>query len=111
MTAPTTQLHALLKEEEAAVLSGKYDQLEALAQAKQRAVQALDTATLPRAMLRSLHDRLRRNAALLGAAAQGVQDAKAALAQLRAGQQTHLYHQDGTSKTMQPIANRLEHKA
>jgi len=104
-------LRALLEEEKDALLRGKYDKLEAFAEAKQQVVQSLDGHDLPQATLEVLRRSLAQNAALLGSAAQGIQDARHLLVRLRGGQATQMYDRHGTSKTMRTVENKLERKA
>lgn len=109
--SPLQNLLAILKEEEAALLCGQYDQLENFAQAKEQAVQALDIENIPRDNVKVLKKRLERNSALMGSAAQGFNDASQLLARIHAGQETQLYDREGTRKTMRRLQHRLEHKA
>ncbi|WP_142079965.1 hypothetical protein [Roseinatronobacter monicus] len=111
MKVPVQALCALLEDEKEALLGGKYDQLEGFANAKQRAVQSLQGQGLPQTTLEILQRGLAQNAALLGSAAQGFQDARHMLTRLRDGQDTQMYDRCGTSKTMRRVENQLERKA
>lgn len=104
-------LLTLLQQEREALLGGDYDQLERLANAKEQAVKAIQAQSMPRGILANLQKRLERNMAMLGAAAEGVRDARQRLAQLRSGHETQMYDRLGASRTIRPPRHELEHKA
>jgi hypothetical protein len=111
LMTPIEAVFALLRDEEAAVLSGEFEQLERVALAKQRAVQALDASKIPQDKLTQLRRQLLRNSALLRSAAQGVQDAKQLLCKLQNADLMQMYDREGLCKTMPPMHHKLEHKA
>ena len=101
---------SVLQEERDALLSGDYDQLERLAEAKEKAAKAIQAQTMPRDRLSDLQKRLERNMALLGAASEGVRDARQRLSKLRSGHETQMYDRLGASRTIRPPHHELEHK-
>lgn len=110
-TSQIEHLLSLLQEEREALLSGNYDRLERLADAKEKAVKAIQTQTMPRGILSNLQKRLERNLAMLGAASEGIRDARQRLAQLQSGHATQMYDRLGGSRTIRPPHHELEHKA
>ncbi|MGR3465275.1 hypothetical protein [Limimaricola sp.] len=110
MNAARTRLSALLARERAALLSGRFEALGPLLDAKEALLQQL-SAQPERAALTALHAELARNARLLEAALSGLREGRARAEALRATKDGFAtYGRDGRSRAP-AAAPALRHKA
>ncbi len=111
MSAPADALRTVLEQERQSLLRGALDELEAFAARKQDLVAALADAPPTRAATARLRAELKRNAALLQAAAEGVRSARDTLDTRRRAARTALYHADGSAQIPPAAGHKVERKA
>ena len=105
------RLLAVLQDEESAILSGNYTALEDLTSTKLALCADLTQENADRASLQRISAGLLRNAALLKAASEGVNDARRTILSLRRLGETTCYEQDGRHVTIRDSPTQLERKA
>lgn len=109
--SPVARLHAILTEEQAALLCGDLHGLGLIADRKERALDRVKAARISADDLNALHSLARRNAELLDLVAEAVQSVRA-LADSRANApETLAYQADGVRHALHMPKGLLAQKA
>ncbi len=105
------RLLAVLQDEETAILSGNFAALEELTTAKLALCAQVKESEPDPADLQRISTAILRNAALLKAASEGINDARRTILSLRNLGETKCYGHDGSQVTIRDSPKRLERKA
>lgn len=108
---PVEQMHAILQDEQRALLSGDLAALEKIAQRKDRAATRLARARPNVAELDSLRGLTARNATLLDTVRDAIASVRALANDVPTPPETLAYSADGTRQSLQNRAGRLAQKA
>lgn len=113
MTKNLQRASTLLDQETKAILSGNIAQLERLHRRKEPLLSQLETDTHPYEadQVRLMQGKANRNARLLKAMIEGIEDAHALLVRVNELRSDETYSRDGARTCMTPPQRKLQHKA